>query len=41
MAGGHFSLLALERKGQLGSLETGFGAPVDETTPPIEAGSTQ
>ena len=41
VAGGHFSLLALERKGQLGSLGTGFGAPINETTPPVEAGSTQ
>ena len=41
VAGGHFSLLALERKGQLGNLGTGFGAPVNETTPPVEAGSTQ
>lgn len=32
VAGGHFSLLALERKGQLGSLGTGFGAPVNSTT---------
>ena len=31
VAGGHFSLLALERKGQLGSLETGFGAINNET----------
>ena len=41
VAGGHFSLLALERKGQLESLGTGFGAPSNETTPPFEAGSTQ
>ena len=34
VVGGHFSLLALERKGQLGSLRTGFGMPVNETTPP-------
>ncbi|KAL2042382.1 hypothetical protein N7G274_004872 [Stereocaulon virgatum] len=34
VAGGHFSLLALERKGQLGSLGTGFGNLVNETTPP-------
>ena len=32
VAGGHFSLLALERKGQLGSLGTGFGNPINETT---------
>jgi len=34
VAGGHFSLLALERKGQLGSLGTGFGAPMSSTTLP-------
>ena len=34
VVGGHFSLLALERKGRLGNLGTGFGSPVNETTPP-------
>lgn len=33
VVGGHFSLLALERKGQLGDLGTGFGAAVNSTTP--------
>ena len=41
VAGGHFSLLALGRKGQLRSLGIGFEAPVSETTAPFEAGSTQ
>lgn len=41
VVGGHFSLLALERKGRLGSLGTGFGTPVDETTTPFEASSTE
>ena len=41
VVGGHFSLLALERKGQLGSLGTGSRTPVNEATPPSEAGSTQ
>ena len=41
VVGGHFSLLALERKGQLGSLGTGFGTPVNDTTSPSEVGSTQ
>ena len=41
VVGGHFSLLALERKGQLGSLGAGSGTPVNDTTPPSEAGSTQ
>ena len=30
--GGHFALLALERKGQLGSLGTGFGSSENSTT---------
>ena len=34
MAGGHFSLLALERKGQLGSLGTGFGSSESSITSP-------
>lgn len=33
VVGGHFSLLALERKGQLRGLGTGFGATVNSTTP--------
>ena len=41
VVGGHFSLLALERKGQSGSLGTGFGTPVNDTTSPSEVGSTQ
>ena len=32
VVGGHFSLLALERKGQLGSLGTGFGTSENSTT---------
>ena len=31
VAGGHFSLLALERKGQLGSLGTGFRTSMNQT----------
>ena len=34
VVGGHFSLLALERKGQLGYLGTGFGTHINSTTPP-------
>ncbi|KAF6224395.1 hypothetical protein HO133_010972 [Letharia lupina] len=34
VAGGHFSLLALERKGQLGVLGTGFGTSENSTTLP-------
>ena len=41
VVGGHFSLLALERKRQLGSLGAGFGTPVNDITLPSEVGSTQ
>lgn len=34
VVGGHFSLLALERKGQLGSLGTGFGTGENSTMSP-------
>ena len=34
VVGGHFSLLALERKGQLGSLGTGFGTSENSTVSP-------